>query len=778
MRIAGVRTRKGGGSPSGGLRFLGLATGLCGRLGIGFALLGLALAMAGPAAAAAPQIVSTYVVENTAVGATLAGEINPNGTATTFRFESLSLAAYEENLVAQPPRDPFFGAAITPAGGAGPAGSGSSPNKVSGELSGLAPETSYRYRLRATNSLGESVVSPVRPFATQPPTNAFELLDHRGWEMVSPFDKGGGAVQPPGTVSGGGVFQAAAGGGYFTFSSADSFGADVQGAPSGSQYLATRLAAGWTTTNVTTPLLSGSYGSEPNGVPYQLFSNDLALALLSNGERCRGQVQGECPVANPPLPGTDAPPGYRNYYRRTPGGRFETVLPADFAYTLLSPEEFEIRVVAATPDLAHVVLSSCAALTVDAGEVPAPGGCDPAAQNLYVWSPGGLSLINRRPGETTGTPGAEIAAPSGAISGDGSRIYFSQGGDLFLRDGSLTRVVTESPGARFAAASTDGSIAYLIDAGSLERYSAGTGSLEPIAPGPGVEGVLGASADGSKVYFAEAGAVFLWDGSAVTEVASSALPNSWPAATGTARVSVDGSHLLFLSTAELTGYPSSGKVEVFLYGPPPGGGAPLLTCVSCDPGGKQPQADASIPGARANGSGPGAIQVYKPRNLSEDGSRVFFESADKLVSQDTSKGVTDVYEWEAEGKGTCARAGGCVQLVSGGRSQDPAYFLDADADGGEAFFLTSASLYPLDPGSYDVYVAREGGGFAIPEPPLPCVADACQVLPPAPEDPSPGTLNPTSGNPPLRVLGVKGKGHKGKKQKHRRKHRKHRGGKR
>lgn len=736
------------------------------------------LATAAPAAAAPPAIVSSFVVENSATGVLLAGEVNPNGTATTFRFESLTLAAYEENLAAQPPRDPFFGAAIAPPGGAGPAGSGNFPNKVSGELAGLTAETNYRYRLRATNSLGESVVSPARPFATQPSTNAFELLDHRGWEMVSPLDKGGGAVQPPGAVSGGGVFQAAADGGSFTFSSADSFGADVQGAPSGSQYLATRLSGGWTTANITTPLLSGSYGSEPNGVPYQLFSEDLTLALLSNGERCRGQAGGECPVANPPLPGTGAPPGYRNYYRRTPAGGFESVLPADLAYTLLAPEQFEIRAVAAGPDLAHIVLSSCAALTVDASEVPAPGGCDPAAQNLYEWSPNGLSLINRLPGETTGTPGAEIAAPSRAISSSGSRVYFSAAGHLYLREGSLTKTVTEAPGARFADASTDGSVAYLIVSGSLMRYSADSASLTPIAPGPGVEGVLGASADGSKVYFAQAGAVFLWNGSTVIEVASSALSDNWPAATGTARVSADGSHLLFLSAAELTGYPSVGKVEVFLYGPPPDGGAPTLTCVSCDPGGKQPQADASISGAFANGAGAGAIQIYRPHNMSEEGSRVFFETGDSLVSQDTNKGVVDVYEWEAEGGGTCTRVGGCVQLISGGRSQEPSYFLDADADGSDAFFLTSASLYPLDPGSYDVYVAREGGGFEIPESPLPCVADACQVLPPAPEDPSPGTLNPASGNPPLKVAGVKGKGHKGKKHKQRKKHGKHGGKKR
>ena len=84
--------------------------------------------------------------------------------------------------------------------------------------------------------------------------------------------------------------QAAATGGSFTYSSADSFGQGAQGAPAGSQYLATRTTSGWANQNITTPLLSGSYGSSPDGVPFQLFSGDLAFSLLSNGERCR-----ECP---------------------------------------------------------------------------------------------------------------------------------------------------------------------------------------------------------------------------------------------------------------------------------------------------------------------------------------------------------------------------------------------------------------------------------------------------------------------------------------------------
>ncbi|HET7591028.1 MAG TPA: hypothetical protein VFK14_12710 [Solirubrobacterales bacterium] len=727
----------------------------------GFLLVG-----ASVASAASPEIVSVGIGNVTSSGAVLSGSVNPRGISTTYRFEYLTEAAYEANVEAA--RDPFAGAVFAPSGGAGPVGSGNSPEPVGQHLVGLQPATAYRYRLRAVHSGEEPVFSVVRPFTTQAATNVFELLDDRGWELVSPLEKGGGAIQPPGQVSGGGVVQAAAGGGSITYSSADSFGPGAQGAPSGSQYLATRGSGGWTTANITTPLLSGSYGSEPDGVPYQVFSGSLGFGLLSNGERCRGEAGGECPVANPPLPGSGAPAGYRDYYRRTASGSFESLLTAaDLAHTSLASDEFELRLVAATPDLAHVVLSSCAALTANATEVTASGGCDPEAQNLYEWSGGGLTLINLLPGETTGTPGARMAAPSGAISNAGTRVYFIQGGNVYLRDGNVTKAVAESAEAEFGVAAADGSTAYLVDAGDLDKYSAATGILTPLTSGGGVEGVLGASADGSKVYYAKAGGVFLRSGASVTEVAFSAVAGNWPAATGTARVSADGSHLLFLSEAELTGYPSEGGTEVFLYGPPVGGGAALLTCVSCNPSGELPRGSASIPGAVRNG-GEGATQMYKPRSLSADGNRAFFQTSDKLVTQDTNN-RPDVYEWEAAGEGTCTRAGGCVQLISSGRDNEPSYFLDADADGSEAFFLAAGSLDPRDPGSYDVYVAREGGGFPLPEEPVPCVADACQVLPEAPEDPTPGTLVPNSGNPPLEVTGAKPK-----KKKHRHRHR-HRG---
>jgi hypothetical protein len=126
--------------------------------------------------------------------------------------------------------------------------------------------------------------------------------------------------------------------------------------------------------------------------------------------------------------------------------------------------------------------------------------------------------------------------------------------------------------------------------------------------------------------------------------------------------------------------------------------------------------------------------------------------------------VSDVYEWDAYGVGGCPRLVGCIALISSGRSAEGASFVDASADGSDAFFLTDGSLVPSDPGGVDLYDARIGGGFPVPEVPLPCVADACQPIPAPPDDPTPGTaLYRSEANPPVKVA-------KAKKQKKKKKH--------
>lgn len=592
---------------------------------------------------------------------------------------------------------------------------------------------------------------------------AVVLPDSRGWEMVSPVEKNGGQVDGPGTVADGGVLQASADGELVTFSSATSFGAGA-GAAVASQYLSLRHSGGWATANLTAPLYSASYSREDEGVPYQLFSPDLVRGLLLNGRRCRGEGSG-CPVPNPPLaPG--APAGYQNYYLREGATYTALVGAGSVALNALDPAEFELRLAGASPDLRHVVLSTCAALTADATEAPLVGGCDPARPNLYEYSVGtGLRLLNLLPAQSQGTPGAVLAAQGAAVSADGSRVYWNDvpGGDLYLREGAATVQVDAAAGGggSFETASTDGTAAFFTKGGHLFRFAVGSGPAVDLTPAGGVLGVLGASAAGSHVYYRTAAGLFLWNAGTTTKAAADADASNHPPTTGTARVSADGTRLLFVATAPITGYDNrllgSGprQSQVFLYDAPSG----QLACLSCNHS-HAPTGPSTVPGAFANGSAPGSTRVYKPRALVADGRRVFFDSEDSLATPDINADG-DVYQWEAAGTGSCQQFGGCVALISSGIAEGGAHFADASVDGEDTFFLTDGSLVPGDPGGVDLYDARVGGGFPVGSTKIPCVGDACQPLPSEPLPPVVLSSVEGLGNPPLSYRDI-GRCRKGK----------------
>lgn len=156
------------------------------------------------------------------------------------------------------------------------------------------------------------------------------------------------------------------------------------------------------------------------------------------------------------------------------------------------------------------------------------------------------------------------------------------------------------------------------------------------------------------------------------------------------------------------------------------------------------------------------MSFYQSRYLSDSG-RLFFNSSDALVPQDVN-GTEDVYEFEPSGVGSCEEAsstfdaatGGCVSLISSGKSAGESVFLDASEGGGEVFFLTSAQLVPQDTDtSLDVYDARECTAqspcVSAPVSPSECTTtDSCRAAPtPQPSifgSPSSATFSGT-GNP-------------------------------
>jgi hypothetical protein len=688
--------------------------------------------------------------------ATLSAEVDPNGSLTSGYFEYTPKATYEA-------KGGFTGAKRVNINVIG-SEAGMIPVNFP-TIAGLASDTTYLYRLVLTNGKGQITKPTSAPypfFITAPAAGGPLLPDNRGWEMVSPPDKNGGGIAAAESIAKGGALQAAAQGGSATYSSSSSF-AGGQGAPPASQYLSTRTPSGWSTQNITVPIFSGSYDIDEGGAPYRLFSTDLARGLLLNGKGCRGEATG-CPVPNPTLPGTDAPAGFQDYYlRATSSGGFEALLgPGETSLSGQSASQFEVALAGASPDLTHVILSSCAKLTASA-----TSGC-PAQANLYEFSTGAgtLKQLNAAPGATLAAQGAN------AVSTDGARVYLYEAGNLFVRDGATLKQVDADAGGggAFQLAPTDGSLAYFSKGGDLYRYGTVANTATKLTSSADVQGVLGAATNGANLYYLRSDGLYRCAAAnsaaangcdAATKIAAAADASDYPPATGTARVTEDGTKLLFASTTPLEDsaantYDNTDLVseepdtEVYLYDASTG-----LACVSCNPTNGRPIGPSNIPGAIANGSDATATIAYKPRVLVDGGKRVFFTSADALAPTDTNTqtvlgaGMPDAYQWEAQGEGSCTRAGGCTALLSSGRDATLSLFADASSDGSDAYFLTGQSLVGADPGAIDLYDARVGGGFGEPSEPIPCEGDSCQALPPEPTEPTLTTLLTGPGNPPV-----------------------------
>jgi hypothetical protein len=278
-----------------------------------------------------------------------------------------------------------------------------------------------------------------------------------------------------------------------------------------------------------------------------------------------------------------------------------------------------------------------------------------------------------------------------------------------------------------------------------------------------VAGVIGASTDGRYVYFIAAGqlvagqptlqagvGVYLWhDGQGIrfigqlTGLASdetdNAYQNTWNSTLPESRVTPDGRHLLFVSHSGvgLTGYDhgavcgNQGQTpcqELYIYSAESG----QLSCVSCNPNGDPATADANdvVERSDQSGSGGSGTTFHLNHPLTDDGSHVFFSTAEALVPEDTN-GKVDVYQYNSPSPSDPA---GSVHLISSGTSPANSYFMDASASGDNVFFLTRDQLVGWDHDqNYDLYDARINGGFPEPATPLPpCSDDGCHGEPMVP----------------------------------------------
>ncbi len=624
---------------------------------------------------------------------------------------------------------------------------------------------------------------------------ALPLPDGRAWEIVSPPEKNNALITGidgfPGT-SLGGLIQAASDGESIIYASNGAF-AEPGGAPLAAQYLATRSADGWSTVSIIPAIRSESYGTVGRGGPYKAFSADLSSGLMVNGVRR--------PIKNPPL-AEGAPEGYQNLYIHSLNtDSFQPVLTST---PNESPSEFELTFQGATPDLSHIVFSSFEALTTNA--------VDDGHPNLYEWSNGQLQLVSILPGEEQGvsTPvlgedyNGEPGGVSYPMSDSGSVVFFTDENheieerNLYAHENGITVQVDasregfESGGGLFQTAASDGSRVFFTDKRRLTSNSTAEpnkdlsdlyeydlvghrlSDLTVADPaGAEVQRVLGASEDGSYVYFVANGVLatgasrgdcstsiveggsqtcnlYVWHRSTPTDTIkfiatlseddNSEVPkdlpenggraDDWTSVTAdrTSRVTPDGLNLVFMSDGDLTGYdnrnPETGQREEEVYDY--NAGRNMLSCVSCNPSGAQPTGSSNIPGGTQYEI---VRAIYQSRALSDvqGRARVFFDSSDALVPQDTN-GTQDVYEWEEDGRGSCQTTDGCVGLISSGTDGSESSFMDASVDGKDVFFLTNAELVSQDTDQLlDLYDAREDGGFpALPTQSPGCEDEACK----------------------------------------------------
>jgi hypothetical protein len=674
--------------------------------------------------------------------AVLHASVEPGGVPTSYFFEYGTSTEYGSRTTVQS------------------AGASSGTVPVSASLEGLSPDTAYHFRVVASSSDGT-----VRGADVSFSTFALAisgLPDGRGYEMVSPLENGYAEVVSGVRAAADGsavayVGQAPEQGGNGNNSGPNETGLTSIGS---NEYLASRSPAGWTATDI-----------QPEGLSsptYVAFSSDLSVGIL-------GSEEALTPGGPNGVGGGKGPTGL---YTREAGGY--RLLGENASYS------------GSTPDGSHVLLQKGHELFEMAGGTPSP---------VNVLPGGGLAANASFGGPPFSTPDL-----SGVISGDGSRVFWSEIEPatetplrLFVSEhvgGAGERTVQldaaepgcascTSGGGLFWTASSDASKVFFTDenqltadsnaatgAPDLYEYDLTTGTLTDLTPAttnPGehanVVGVLGVSSDGSYVYFAGAGslagsgatpqecsraiegqhepvseaircdvyglhvgeaprlvaAVTNFDGEGGTKVLNG---GDWVrSVTRSSFVSGDGRVLVFKSIEDLTGFDSQGRQEIYSYEYGAG-----LTCVSCNPAGAPTiHGDAYIVGTELPQRGGG---LFSSRDVSADGSRVFFETAEGLVPQD-GNGKTDVYEWERDGTGGCTRTEGCLYLLSGGVSAHNSHFVDASETGNDVFFISDAELVPADHGEYvQLYDARVGASEPLVG--TACTGTGCQGVPPAP----------------------------------------------
>jgi hypothetical protein len=714
----------------------------------------------------APIVTGTTFAGVSTTEAVLEAEVNPHGLPTSYHFEYVDEASFEGSG--------FETAIQTPGVTIGEA---NQPVPVSVALSGLAPDTTYRFRIVAQNCEGEPEAGcethgereeegkgaeiPHR-FATYPAPSisgfcpneglrigpSATLPDCRAYELVTPPDTNGRRPEARVLGSGSNAFEtqlaAEDGEGLLFMTTGGALpGANGNGVADG--YEAIRTPGGWQT-----------HEAGPSGAQSQAPDAGGASADLDHWfwQASGGDNHGSLVVE-----------GKTSSYVRNPDGSFDLIGQGPLG---IDPAAIGRWI---APGAAHMVFSSKVPLAERAPSagiagiydrtadgtthvvsllpedaIPAAGAsveylgtsADGASVAFEMTEAGVTTLYLRRDNAETleVTDGATIFA---GIAAEGARLTYLKGGDLFSYDAlSETSTQIGSGGKSVPVnVSAEGTGVYFVAAKVLAKgaavgkdnlylWEAGSGTISFIA--------LLDHADVTGVEGGDGGIVTYGLGQWVAGIGSS--PNRYRGpADDPSRTTPAGGTIVFESHADLTDYETDGHSQVYRYQ----AGSGELSCISCNPTLAAATSDSHLQVASAANEPPPTNAVTLVRNLSQDGNRAFFQSKEALVPGDVDH-QQDVYEWVEMGTDGCTREAGCVALISSGHSAGPDYLYAAAPDGGDVFFTTFDLLVGADGDSTrSIYDARVGGGF-VEVGVTPCAGEGCKGQPSAapklPEAPS------------------------------------------
>jgi hypothetical protein len=620
-------------------------------------------------------------------------------------------------------------------------GPSSATSFVSAGLTGLQPNTAYRYRVVADNgtpggpSFGDDATLTTR--ASDAPLSHGHFPgppgSDRAWEQVNTPDTGGNPVSSFTAVS--------TDGNRVDYDLAGGSPGSHTGSFFGSPLFAERTPSGWKTSfdfYPTREQAPGNYWFAGAGGPSDL-SQEFALNVdsLSGGTADIWHLS------------PDAPPQ-----------RVASV-----------PHEKSVGTIFLVSDDGSRVI------WLLQGSVDPDHPVSPSDADLYDVSSGTPHLVSLLPDGSP--PPCGVIESSGSLqhwlSADGTRLFFEvrcPHPSLYVRNletettSLIASGIASGESVRFIRSTVDA--AFFITRGSLVPEDEGSGrdvyrydledeSLECLTCFGGLTTDVeesevpfrdvGVSEDGSRLYFksphrllpgAAGGGIYRLDvasGNLAYVAPAGGLTFAGSAANFGNAISPDGSVLIFHSDSPALD---------FLNGPRNGGTAQYyryddndrsLVCVSCPVDGSPPRGAAPLP------------NIGNKSPLSSDGDDFVFSTPTPLVSADQNTAGPgqspyvgqDVYEWRD----------GRLLLVTDGLTSSPAdpslgpKVAGVTPSGHDVFFMQQAQLTPDAIDAYQrLYDARIGGGFAFPPPPPPCPLEACQGTPRGvPEESRPGSAD-------------------------------------